>query len=46
VVLAALLMACIPAFGQNAVMVAKVEQKDVPIYGEWIGMLEGFVNTG
>src|SRR6202790_2745109 len=26
------------------VMVAQVEQKDVPIYGEWIGTLDGFVN--
>jgi RND family efflux transporter MFP subunit len=27
------------------VMVAEVEQKDVPIYGEWIGTLDGFVNS-
>ena len=27
------------------VMVAQVEQKDVPIYGEWIGTLDGFVNA-
>ena len=27
------------------VMVAEVEQKDVPIYGEWIGTLDGFVNA-
>jgi membrane fusion protein (multidrug efflux system) len=27
------------------VMVAPVEQKDVPIYGEWIGTLDGFVNA-
>jgi RND family efflux transporter MFP subunit len=27
------------------VMVAQVEQKDVPIYGEWIGTLDGFVNS-
>jgi RND family efflux transporter MFP subunit len=27
------------------VMVAQVEQKDVPMYGEWIGTLDGFVNA-
>ena len=27
------------------VMVAQVEQKDVPIYGEWIGTLDGFSNA-
>jgi hypothetical protein len=27
------------------VAVALVEQKDVPIYGEWIGTLDGFVNA-
>ncbi|MFZ1032101.1 MAG: biotin/lipoyl-binding protein, partial [Candidatus Acidiferrales bacterium] len=27
------------------VEVAQVEQKDVPIYGEWIGTLDGFVNA-
>jgi RND family efflux transporter MFP subunit len=27
------------------VMVAQVEQKDVPIYGEWIGTLDGLVNA-
>ena len=27
------------------VMVAQVEEKDVPIYGEWIGTLDGFVNA-
>lgn len=27
------------------VMVAQIEQKDVPIYGEWIGTLDGFVNA-
>ena len=27
------------------VMVAQVEQKDVPIYGEWVGTLDGFVNA-
>jgi len=26
-------------------MVAQVEQRDVPIYGEWIGTLDGFVNA-
>jgi len=26
-------------------MVAQVKQKDVPIYGEWIGTLDGFVNA-
>jgi membrane fusion protein (multidrug efflux system) len=26
-------------------MVAQVEQKDVPIYGEWIGTLDGYVNA-
>jgi len=26
-------------------MVAQVEQKDVPIYGEWIGTLDGFSNA-
>jgi membrane fusion protein (multidrug efflux system) len=26
-------------------MVAQVEQKDVPMYGEWIGTLDGFVNA-
>jgi len=28
-----------------AVEVAQVEQKDVPIYSEWIGTLDGFVNA-
>lgn len=28
-----------------AVEVAQVQQKDVPIYGEWIGALDGFVNA-
>jgi len=28
-----------------AVEVAKVEQKDVPVYGEWIGTLAGLVNA-
>lgn len=27
------------------VRVAEVEQRDVPIYGEWIGTLDGFVNA-
>jgi RND family efflux transporter MFP subunit len=27
------------------VMVAQVEQKDVPIFGEWIGTLDGFTNA-
>ena len=27
------------------VQVARVEQKDVPIYSEWVGTLEGFVNA-
>src|SRR5271166_1954545 len=27
------------------VMVVQVEQKDVPIYGEWIGTLDGFSNA-
>jgi RND family efflux transporter MFP subunit len=27
------------------VMVAQVEQKDLPIYGEWIGTLDGYVNA-
>jgi RND family efflux transporter MFP subunit len=39
-----------PASGIGAgsppeVAVAQVEQKDVPIYGEWIGTLDGFVNA-
>lgn len=28
-----------------AVEVAQVEQKDVPVYGEWIGTLDGLVNA-
>jgi RND family efflux transporter MFP subunit len=28
------------------VEVVQVEQKDVPIYGQWIGTLDGFVNAG
>src|SRR5260370_23124782 len=31
---------------QQVVEVAPVEQKDVPIYGEWIGTLTGQVNAG
>src|SRR5467141_2724253 len=31
--------------GPPDVAVAQVEQKDVPIYGEWIGTLDGFVNA-
>src|SRR6202030_4652371 len=27
------------------VEVVKVEQKDVPVYGEWIGTLDGLVNA-
>jgi len=27
------------------VLVVQVEQKDVPIYGEWIGTLDGFTNA-
>src|ERR1700680_1914988 len=27
------------------VMVAQVEQKDLPIYDEWIGTLDGYVNA-
>ena len=33
------------AGGPPGVSVAQVEQKDVPIYGEWIGTLDGFVNA-
>ena len=29
----------------STVAVAQVEQKDVPIYSEWIGTLDGFVNA-
>ena len=31
--------------GPPEVFVAQVEQKDVPIYSEWIGTLEGMVNA-
>ena len=34
-----------PAPGLPAVEVAQVEQRDVPIYGEWIGTLAGQVNA-
>jgi RND family efflux transporter MFP subunit len=34
-----------PPSGPLEVQVARVEQKDVPIYGEWIGTLDGFVNA-
>jgi RND family efflux transporter MFP subunit len=33
------------ASGPPAVEVAQVEQKDVPVYGEWIGTLAGLVNA-
>ncbi|HXN72869.1 MAG TPA: efflux RND transporter periplasmic adaptor subunit [Candidatus Acidoferrales bacterium] len=33
------------AAGAPDVQVVQVEQKDVPIYGEWIGTLDGFVNA-
>src|ERR1700682_6818245 len=31
--------------GAVDVEVAQVEQKDIPIYGEWIGTLDGLVNA-
>jgi membrane fusion protein, multidrug efflux system len=31
--------------GPPDVAVAQVEQKDIPIYGEWIGTLDGFTNA-
>jgi len=31
--------------GPPDVQVAQVEQKDIPIYGEWIGTLDGFTNA-
>ena len=34
-----------PKAGPPDVEVVQVEQKDVPIYGEWIGTLDGFVNA-
>ena len=34
-----------PQGGSPDVEVVQVEQKDVPIYGEWIGTLDGFVNA-
>jgi RND family efflux transporter MFP subunit len=34
-----------PPGGTPTVEVVQVEQKDVPIYGEWIGTLDGFTNA-
>lgn len=34
-----------PTGGPPVVDVVTVEQKDVPIYGEWIGTLDGYVNA-
>ena len=34
-----------PANAPLEVEVVRVEQKDVPIYGEWIGTLDGFTNA-
>src|SRR6202161_2852434 len=34
-----------PQAGSPVVEVVPVEQKDVPIYGEWIGTLDGLVNA-
>ncbi len=34
-----------PAGAAPVVEVVQVEQKDVPIYGEWIGTLDGFTNA-
>ena len=34
-----------PSAGPADVQVVQVEQKDVPIYGEWIGTLDGLVNA-
>jgi RND family efflux transporter MFP subunit len=52
VVIAVIARALRPKYASGAgaeappdVMVAQVEQKDVPIYGEWIGTLDGFVNS-
>jgi len=46
---AALLAGCSNHGGGQAgppdVAVAQVEQKDIPIYGEWIGTLDGFTNA-
>src|ERR1700690_3257579 len=46
---AALLAGCSHHGGGQAgppdVAVAQVEQKDIPIYGEWIGTLDGFTNA-
>jgi RND family efflux transporter MFP subunit len=37
--------AALPPAAPADVLVAQVEQKDVPIYGEWIGTLDGLVNA-
>jgi RND family efflux transporter MFP subunit len=34
-----------PAAAAPDVQVAEVQQRDVPIYGEWIGTLDGFTNA-
>jgi RND family efflux transporter MFP subunit len=34
-----------PSGGSPDVEVVQVEQKDVPVYGEWIGTLDGLVNA-
>jgi RND family efflux transporter MFP subunit len=34
-----------PQGGSPDVEIVQVEQKDVPIFGEWIGTLDGFVNA-
>jgi membrane fusion protein (multidrug efflux system) len=34
-----------PPGGSPEVQIVLVEQKDVPIYGEWIGTLDGFTNA-
>ena len=34
-----------PRLPSPEVEVVQVEQKDVPIYGEWIGTLDGFTNA-
>ena len=34
-----------PGMGSPDVLVMDVVQKDVPIYGDWIGTLDGFVNA-
>lgn len=52
VLLSVLALSCMGCEGKSAgappppeVEVVQVEQKDVPIYGEWIGSLDGFVNA-